>query len=140
MPQFQNRSKIIGNEWSTVNVLGRGRQSRSKMTTHEKGQERRTMPHNSVGSGIDNHGQARGSAPEIPRWTISLATVACSGEGGGEVIWRMDDYRRSLRRSVVAALKTRWATKKATAEKRAARAAAKAALVVAKKEIGRAHV
>ena len=49
---------------------------------------------------------------------------------GETVIWRMDDYKRSLRRSVVAALKTRWTAKKAAAKKRAA--AAKAEPAVAK--------
>ena len=52
---------------------------------------------------------------------------------GAEVIWRMDDYRKSLRRSVVAALKKRWADKKAAAKKRAATAAAKAEQAAAKK-------
>jgi predicted kinase len=52
---------------------------------------------------------------------------------GETVIWRMDDYRRSLRRGVVAALKKQWTAKKAATAKRAAAAAAKAALVVAKK-------
>ena len=51
---------------------------------------------------------------------------------GETVIWRMDDYKRSLRRSVVAALKTRWTAKKAAAKKRAAAAAAKAEPAVAK--------
>ena len=49
------------------------------------------------------------------------------------VIWRMDDYRKSLRRSVVAALKKRWAAKKAAAAKRSAAAAAKAEPAKAKK-------
>ena len=51
---------------------------------------------------------------------------------GEEVIWRMDDYRRTLRRSVVAALKKQWIAKKAAAAKRAAAAAAKAEPAVAK--------
>src|ERR1017187_1582793 len=52
---------------------------------------------------------------------------------GAEVIWRMDDYRKSLRRSVVAALKQRWASKRAAAAKRVAAAAARAEPAVAKK-------
>lgn len=52
---------------------------------------------------------------------------------GETVIWRMDDYRRSLRRSVVAALKKQWTAKKAAAAKRAAAAAAKAEPAVARK-------
>ena len=78
---------------------------------------------------------------EIVSFTdVSLDECICRDQNrhnfvGETVIWRMDEYRKSLRRSVVAALKRRWAAKKAAAAKRAAAAAAKAELGVAKKSI-----